>query len=76
MNCYVGRGEGEIPKGGRAGRARSIGIWPRGGGGGGQDHGGGGEIPGTPERADFDPVHRQLPRRTLSGSVTYTVMIF
>ena len=28
---------GEIPKGGRAGRARSLGIWPR-----------GGEIPGTP----------------------------
>ena len=32
-----GGGGGEIPKGGRAGRARSQGIWP-----GGRDHGGGG----------------------------------
>ena len=24
-------GEGEIPKGGHAGRARSLGTWPRGG---------------------------------------------
>ena len=34
LNCVVGRGGGgggEIPKGGRAGRARSLGIWPRGG---------------------------------------------
>ena len=29
LNCVVGRG-GEIPKGGRAGRATSLGIWPRG----------------------------------------------
>ena len=40
------RGGGEIPKGGRAGRARSLGIWPRGGeiprdlAPGGRDHGG------------------------------------
>ena len=27
----LGGGGGEIPKGGRAGRARSLGIWPRGG---------------------------------------------
>ena len=53
---------GEIPKGGRAGRARFLGIWPWGGEipigfwlRGGRDHGargggggGGGEIPGTP----------------------------
>ena len=26
-----GGGGGEIPKGGRAGRARSLGIWPQGG---------------------------------------------
>ena len=38
-----GGGVGEIPKGGRAGRARSLGIWPRGG------EITGGEIPGTPE---------------------------
>ena len=31
LNCVVGRGWGEIPKGGRAGRARSLGLWPRGG---------------------------------------------
>ena len=37
-----GGGASEIPKEGRAGRARSLGIWP-----GGRDHGGG-EIPGTP----------------------------
>ena len=38
-------GRDEIPKGGHARRARSLGIWPR----GGRDHGGGGgEIPGTP----------------------------
>ena len=39
-----GGGGSEIPKGGRAGRARSLGIWPP----GGRDHGGGGEIPGKP----------------------------
>ena len=49
-------GGGEIPKGGRAGRARSLGIWPRGGeiprdlAPGGEITGGGGEIPGTPEK--------------------------
>ena len=32
MCCWEGGGGGgEIPKGGRAGRARSLGIWPRGG---------------------------------------------
>ena len=41
----LGRG-GEIPKGGCAGRARSLGIWPggqdpQGFGPGGRDHGGG-----------------------------------
>ena len=30
--CRWDGGWGEIPKGGRAGRARSPGIWPRGGG--------------------------------------------
>ena len=30
------RGGGEIPKGECAGRARSLGVWPR--GGGGRDH--------------------------------------
>ena len=31
LNCVVGRGGGgEILKGGRAGRARSLGFWPRG----------------------------------------------
>ena len=45
---------GEIPKGGRAGRARSLGIWPGGARslgiwpGRGEITGGGGEIPGTP----------------------------
>ena len=40
-------GGGEIPKGGRAGRARSLGIWPQGGeiprdlAPEGRDHGGG-----------------------------------
>ena len=29
-------GGGQIPKGECAGRARSLGIWPRGGGGGGE----------------------------------------
>ena len=43
-----GGGGGEIPKGGRAGRARSLGIWPRGGG-----EITGGEIPGTPECKHF-----------------------
>ena len=42
LNCVVGRGGGEIPKGGRAGRTRSLGIWPRGA------RSRGGEIPGTP----------------------------
>ena len=58
----AGGGRGEIPKGGRAGRARFLGIWPWGGEiprvlapgrarsrckrGGGG--GGGGEIPGSP----------------------------
>ena len=49
----LGGGGGEIPKGGRAGRARSLGIWPTGGvkipgdlaPGGGEITGG--EIPGT-----------------------------
>ena len=48
LNCVVGGGGVEIPKGGRAGKARFLGIWLR----GGPDHsggGGGGEIPGTPE---------------------------
>ena len=41
-----GGGGGEIPKGGRAGKARFLGIWP--GGEIPRDLGPGGEIPGTP----------------------------
>ena len=48
----LGRGGGEIPKGGRAGRARFPGIWP-----GGRDHGGG-EIPGTPVSTSANLVAR------------------
>ena len=46
MSLGEGGGGGEIPKGGCAGRARSLGIWPPGGrdpwgfGPGGRDHGG------------------------------------
>ena len=48
MCRWDGGGGVEIPKGGRAGSARSLGIWPRGGGeiprdlapGGGRYHGG------------------------------------
>ena len=54
--CRWEGGGGEIPKGGRAGRSRSLGIWPRGGGARslgiwprGGDITGGGEILGTPE---------------------------
>ena len=46
MSLGGGRG-GEIPKGGRAGRARSLGIWPRGA------RLQGGEIPGTPGMGNF-----------------------
>ena len=54
-----GGGGGEIPKGGRAGRARSLGIWPRG------DKitgGGGGEIPGTPgnAKASLSSIYSRL----------------
>ena len=47
----LGGGGGEIPKGGRAGRARFLGIWP----GGGEITGG--QIPGTPDRKYLAQAH-------------------
>ena len=52
----LGGGGGEIPKGGRAGRARSLGIWPRGA------KSRGAKSPGTPvlQKLHWLPVDHRI----------------